>query len=68
VLIREFEAIEIDVETIIQEGSQASDFGLQSGDQIYVPRRWWVDNSGVVTAVISVIAIALTTYAVFFQD
>jgi len=68
VLIRDFESIEIDVETIIQEGSKASDFGLQSGDQVYVPRRWWVDNSGVVTAVISVIAIALTTYAVFFQD
>jgi polysaccharide export outer membrane protein len=68
VLIRDFEAVRVDVETIIQEGSEASDFGLQSGDQIYVPRRWWEDNSGVVTAILSVAALALTTYAVFFQD
>lgn len=67
VLIRDFEAIEIDVETIIQEGRNASDLGLQSGDQIYVPRKWWADNSGVVTTIISIVALAITTYAVFFQ-
>ncbi|MCC6254818.1 MAG: SLBB domain-containing protein [Ignavibacteriaceae bacterium] len=67
VLIRDFEAIEIDVETIIQKGRNASDLGLQSGDQIYVPRRWWADNSGVVTTIISIVALAITTYAVFFQ-
>lgn len=68
VLIRDFEAVEVDVETIINQGSTATDFGLQSGDQIYVPRRWWVDNAGVVTAIISVAALALTTYAVFFAE
>lgn len=67
-LIRNFESLELDVETIVQEGSNASDFGLQSGDQIFVPRRWWVDNSGIVTAIISVLALALTTYAVFFAE
>lgn len=67
VLIRDFEAIEIDVETIIEKGRNASDLGLQSGDQIYVPRRWWADNSGVVTTIISIVALAITTYAVFFQ-
>lgn len=67
VLIRDFESIEIDVETIIEKGRNASDLGLQSGDQIYVPRKWWVDNSGVVTTIISIVALALTTYAVFFQ-
>jgi len=67
VLIRDFEAVEIDVETIIQKGRNASDLGLQSGDQIYVPRRWWADNSGVVTTIISIVALAITTYAVFFQ-
>lgn len=67
VLIRDFEAIEIDVETIIEKGRNASDLGLQSGDQIYVPRKWWVDNSGVVTTIISIVALAITTYAVFFQ-
>jgi polysaccharide biosynthesis/export protein len=67
VLIRDFEAIEIDVETIIEKGRNTSDFGLQSGDQIYVPRRWWSDNSGMFTTIISIVALAITTYAVFFQ-
>lgn len=66
-LIRNFEVLELDVESIVQEGSKDSDFGLQSGDQIYVPRRWWSDNSGVVTVIVSVVALAITTYAVFFQ-
>ena len=39
-LIRNFESIEIDVEDIIKEGSTAADFGLQSGDQVFVPRSW----------------------------
>jgi len=59
--------LELDVETIVQKGSTVLDLGLQSGDQIYVPRRWWSDHSGVVTAIISIVALALTTYAVFFQ-
>lgn len=66
-LIRDFESIEIDVEEIIQKGRNASDFGLQSGDQIYIPRRWWADNSGVVTTIISIVALAIISYAVFFQ-
>jgi protein involved in polysaccharide export with SLBB domain len=66
-LIRNFEALELDVETIVQEGSTVLDLGLQSGDQLYVPRRWWSDNSGVITAIISVVALAITTYALFFQ-
>jgi len=67
-LIRNFESIELDVETIVQEGSTAMDFGLQSGDQVFVPRTWWTDNSGWVTIAISAAALIITTYAVFFQD
>jgi polysaccharide export outer membrane protein len=67
-LIRNFESIELDVETIIQEGSKATDFGLRSGDQVFVPRTWWANNSGWVTIVISATALIITTYAVFFQD
>ena len=67
-LIRNFEALELDVETIVKKGSIVSDFGLQSGDQVFVPRRWWSDNSGVVTVIISAVALALTTYAVFFAE
>jgi protein involved in polysaccharide export with SLBB domain len=66
-LIRNFELIEIDVENIIQEGSTAAEFGLQSGDQVFVPRTWWADNGVWVTFAFSVIALSLTLYAVFFQ-
>jgi len=67
-LIRNFEAIEIDVETIIQEGSSAIDFGLQSGDQVFVPRDWWTDNGTFVAFLFSLSALALTVYAIFFRD
>lgn len=67
VLIKDLESIKIDVEKIIENGRKASDFGLQSGDQIYVPRKWWSDNSGVITTIISIVTLAITTYAVFFQ-
>ncbi len=56
-LIRNNKLIDIDVETIIQEGSTATDFGLQSEDQVFVPRTWWADNSGWVTVAISVTAL-----------
>src|SRR3972149_7633215 len=46
-IIRGFKEIQLDVETIIQEGDSASDFGLRSGDQIFVPRTWWADARGV---------------------
>jgi polysaccharide export outer membrane protein len=67
-LIRNFESIELDVETIIQEGSTVTDFGLQAGDQVFVPKTWWANNSGWVTIAISATALIITTYAVFFQD
>ncbi len=63
VLIRNFEQIVLDVETIIQEGSAATDFGLQSGDQIFVPRTWWADNAGWVTLMFTSAALLLTVLA-----
>ena len=67
-LIRNNQQIDIDVETIIQEGSTATDFGLQSGDQVFVPRNWWADNSVWVTIAISAAALVIGTYALFFRD
>ena len=67
-LIRNFEAIEIDVESIIEEGSSATDFGLQSGDQVFVPRNWWTDNGAFVAFLFSITALALTVYAIFIQN
>ena len=67
-LIRNFKQIDIDVETIIQEGSTATDFGLKSGDQIFVPRNWWADNYRWITILLSVTALLITAYALFFNN
>ena len=66
-LIRNFKQIDIDLETIIQEGSTGSDIILQSGDQVFVPRNWWADNAVWVTVIISAAALIATTYAIFFK-
>ncbi len=62
-LIRNFEEIYLDVETIIQEGSSATDFGLQSGDQVFVPRTWWADARGF-TIILSALALIVTIIAI----
>lgn len=67
-LVRNNEQIDIDVETIIKEGSTATDFGLRSGDQVFVPRSWWSQNAVLVTVIISVTALIITSYAIFFQN
>jgi polysaccharide biosynthesis/export protein len=65
-LVRNNQRINLDVETIIAEGSTATDFGLQSGDQIYVPRTWWADAKGF-TIILSAIAIVATTLAIILR-
>jgi protein involved in polysaccharide export with SLBB domain len=67
-LIRNNEQIDIDVNKIIREGSTATDFGLRSGDQVFVPRTWWSTNSSWVTITISALALIITSYAIFFQN
>jgi polysaccharide export outer membrane protein len=66
-LIRNFKQIDIDLETIIEEGSTGSDIILQSGDQVFVPRSWWAKNSIWVTVAISAAALIATTYALLFN-
>ncbi|MCH7516454.1 MAG: SLBB domain-containing protein [Bacteroidetes bacterium] len=61
-LLRNFEEIQLDVETIIKEGSSATDFGLQSGDQIFVPRTWWADAKGL-TILISAASLVVVIIA-----
>ena len=46
ILIREDKEIQLDVKTIVAKGSSASEFGLRSGDQVFVPRTWWADSKG----------------------
>ncbi len=62
-LVRNNQRINLDTETIIEEGSSATDFGLQSGDQIYVPRTWWADARGF-TIILSALALIVTVIAI----
>lgn len=62
-LLRNNQEINLDVRTILAEGSTATDFGLQSGDQIYVPRTWWADARGF-TIILSALALIVTIIAV----
>jgi protein involved in polysaccharide export with SLBB domain len=64
-IIRDQEELEIDVNTIIRESSAATDFGLRSGDQIYIPRTWWADRG--ITILISAIALIVTIVAVIIK-
>ncbi|MCZ7609044.1 MAG: SLBB domain-containing protein [Ignavibacterium sp.] len=66
-LIRNNQQIDIDINKIIKVGSTANEFGLQSGDQVFVPRDWWVSNSSWITIVASAVALIVTSYAIFFQ-
>ena len=65
-LIRNNQEINLDVRTIIQEGSSATDFGLQSRDQIYVPRTWWADAKGL-TIILSAAALLVTIIAIILR-
>ena len=65
-LIRNNQEINLDVNTILAEGSAVTDFGLQSGDQIYVPRTWWADARGL-TIIISAAALLVTIIAIFLR-
>ena len=65
-LIRNNQEVNLDVRTIIQEGSSATDFGLQSGDQIYVPRTWWADAGGL-TIIMTAAALLVTIIALVLR-
>ena len=67
-LIRNNRVLNVDIETIVQEGSSTAEFGLQSGDQVFVPRRWWADNAVWVSILLSATTLVLTVYAVFFSN
>ena len=61
-IIRNDQEVELDVETLMREGDTAIDFGLLSGDQIYVPRSFWADPARF-TWIFSAIAVIATVIA-----
>ena len=65
-IIRDSKEMDIDVEDIIEQGGSAADFGLKSGDQIYVPRTWWADARGF-TIIISAAALIVTIVALVIR-
>ena len=42
-ILRNEMKMEIDLESIFENGNTFNDIGMQSGDKIYVPRTWWVE-------------------------
>ena len=64
-IIRDNKELELDVNTIIREGNSVTDFGLRSGDQIFVPRTWWADRG--ITVLISGIALIVTIVALIIK-
>lgn len=65
-ILRGDSEVELDAQSIIEQGNTAADFGLRSGDRIFVPKDWWSD-SGNVTLIISAIALVITTVALFLR-
>lgn len=44
-ILRGEEEIKLDVSELTAKGNTAADFGLRSGDRIFVPRSFWADAS-----------------------
>jgi polysaccharide export outer membrane protein len=64
-LVRGNQRIDINAKQMIKEGKNLDSIGLQSGDQIFVPREWWVavrnwgvvvSAAGLVVAIIALLA------------
>jgi len=62
-LIRNNRKINIDAQKIIQQGGKVADIGIRSGDQIYVPRKWWV-NLRRASVIVSIGALFVTAWSV----
>ena len=60
-LVRNNLSLEIDLEAFLEGRESFNDIGIESGDQLYVPRTWWVnarDASIIVSGVAVLVAIA----------
>ncbi|UCH65127.1 MAG: polysaccharide biosynthesis/export family protein [Ignavibacterium sp.] len=64
-IIRDNQELQLDVDTIIREGDSVTDFGLRSGDQIFIPKTWWADRG--ITVLISGIALIVTIVALIIK-
>ena len=65
-IIRDNREIELDMATIIEEENTVADFGLKSGDQIFVPRSFWADPARF-TWIFSLVAVVITAIALLVR-
>ncbi len=63
-LIRDAEKVQIDATEIFRDGSQLTDLGLESGDNIYVPRKPMMSFRNA-SVLISAALLVVTTVGVF---
>jgi polysaccharide export outer membrane protein len=66
-IIRNDREIELDLEVLMEGGNLISDLGLQSGDQIYIPRSFWADP-GRFTWIFSALAAIVAVVAIFISN
>ncbi len=53
--------ININAQDILEKGRKLQEIGLQSGDRIYVPRKWWVGvrNASVIISAATIILVTI---------
>lgn len=66
-IVRGDREIELDMQAIIKDGNTAANFGLMSGDQIYIPRSFWADPARF-TWIFSLVALVITVIALFVTN
>jgi len=56
-IIRDNEKIEVDANKLLEKGNDISDIGMKSGDQIYIPRKWFggARNTAVIISAVAVL-------------
>ncbi len=66
-ILRGDEEIELNVSELTAKGNTAADFGLRSGDRIFVPRSFWADASQY-AIIFSGIAVLSTVVALLLRN
>lgn len=66
-IIRGEREIDLNVFELLEAGNTAADFGLTSGDRIYVPRSFWAD-AGDYTIIFSAILVVATLAGIFLRN
>lgn len=56
VLIRDGQALQIDIEAFLEGDENLSNIGIESGDEIYIPKTWW-EGAGKVSIIVSGVAV-----------